>query len=261
MMSEAEPEPPANKTPLTYAQAVSKIDALWKQIRAFHQKRYMLSLRHAANLVGFWRFPVGWTWQEYDRWMEEQLPYELQAARLRHLDLQAPVYAPNDWVGRAEVCRMKEVEDYLLRFINRREVECAVYDDRGNAVQENFQHSVKWLNVRDSCIRYGREVGGCEVDALSLLDAIERHRKKRSRPPKYNWLAIERWVRNHIESDGLVASDSEIVGVVYEWYATRYGKDTMPTRSTLAEDVASLRREYQFPKTKSQFHEMQLRRR
>jgi hypothetical protein len=43
----------------------AKLDALWREIRRDTQQRWSISLRAAANIVGFCEFPVGWAWSEY----------------------------------------------------------------------------------------------------------------------------------------------------------------------------------------------------
>jgi len=210
------PESNTSKSSLTYDQTLIKIDAIWKQVRAYHQTEYLLTLRNAANLVGFWLFPVGWTWHEYERWLEEPLSYESKASKVRYLHLDLPnCPAANDRTScsRAEAYRMTQVEKYVLRFINRLEISNVLYDGEGNpsAFLENLRHSVKWLHVQGGYLRYGKRIAGCFVDALALLDVIDQARKEaKPKAAKYNWLVIERWVRNHIELRGTAESDSEI---------------------------------------------------
>jgi hypothetical protein len=263
-MLETEHDDPSSNPPLSYAQIRIQIDLLWKQIRGFHQTQSMLTVRNAANLVGFWRFPVGWTWQEYGRLLEQPLPYEKKAGSLHHANLDTQSCAHNECCSRAEAYRMTEVEAYLLRFINRNEVLSALFDEWGDGrpFRDQLCHSVKWVNVRAGYIRYRRRAG-CEIDALSLIDVIDKCRKEEtsSRPPTYNWFVIERWIRNHIERNGTAASDSEILRMVEDWYSAQYGKDVIPTRSTLARRISDLRTEYEFPITKSTFHRMQSKRR
>lgn len=54
----------------SYKTSRTQLDTLWKRIRGHTEGEYMLTLRAAANVVGLWLFPVGWTWAEFQRALE-----------------------------------------------------------------------------------------------------------------------------------------------------------------------------------------------
>ena len=71
---------------------------LWNEIRRYHKQQcWTARLRVAANLIGFWQFPVGWCWTEYKVLTEhDRTDYEKDAQQVSRCGLDPRRCESND---------------------------------------------------------------------------------------------------------------------------------------------------------------------
>lgn len=255
----------------TFAETTREISAAWKLIAADADQEYLQFLRSAANMVGFWKFPIGWSWQEippvtFRKKGEkiagfQQRPYEAKFANIRWHSSGNPDAATEDGKAaqkRATHYRQDVAKNNLLRLINMKGIRHILrdMDDKERIFPANYV--VSDLDLRTSSIVISDKRMGCSIDVLGVLEYIreqrsteERNRKKQN---QYNWFAIERYIRNIFETEGTAATNADFEDRVYNWHSKQsQSVDEEPTRSTLHDHLRLLRTEYDHPINKRPF--------
>jgi hypothetical protein len=243
---------------------------LWKEIRLYHsQQHWNARLRVAANLIGFWQFSVGWCWTEYKAITEDdRTHYENEAKQKARCGLSARLLdSSNNEAQKGSEARLngrrhrrKQVEKTLQRLIEREEIKLyrrklvfpeATHDPfLGPMIaRQTDPYERLLLHISESSI--GSPIWRrtfCEVDALNLLDWIVAQTETRGRRPIYNWLKVERWCRDEIETRGIPESAASLAGKAIDAYSSEFQKDTIPDTKHAEEIASRLLHEYATPK-------------
>jgi hypothetical protein len=243
---------------------------LWNEIRLYHgQQHWNARLRVAANLIGFWQFPVGWCWTEYKViTQDDRTLYESEAKQKARcgLDVRPSASNKNEEQKGSEAklngrrYRRKQVEQSLQRLIEREEIK--LY--RGKLVFPEARHDpflgpmmARQIDPYERLLLHieASSIGSpiwkrtyCEVDALNLLDWIVKQIEARGRPPIYNWLKFERWCRDEIEVNGIPPTRASLAEKAMIAYSSEFRKDTIPDKKQAEQTVSRLLQEYSTPK-------------
>jgi hypothetical protein len=244
------------KTPRgAHAISKTKLDALWKEICIdADSSRYFLKLRAAANIIGFCEFPVGWSWSEYERYRYE-VPrlYEDRAKNIRYLGIKPDIKKQTSSGKKAQknaaAFRKHKVEAFLNRLIVRAEVAVKLFDhdERGHTPNEKLTLDPQTtFNIEHSS--YGWMDGyqwSCVLDGIELTQLLDGRRWKGERCTSYDWLLIERHIRNFFETFGSPKTNEQIFQyVLAECEGSEAANE--PTHSTLRDLISDLREEYEF---------------
>jgi hypothetical protein len=173
-------------------------------------------------LIGFWRFPVGWSWTEIRPPQEaEILPYEPRAKDMAKLGLHPPRLSSEEMSKtafgeaaklRGQRHRREQISRALYGLIERQQV--LVFPERlvfpetiGNANELSRgldpQERLKiWIAESQIGARLWTR-RRCKIDVSQIIERILSDVETRGRRPQYDWLKIERWCRNYIELVGL----------------------------------------------------------
>jgi hypothetical protein len=220
-------------------------------IRAEAERRYSISPRAAANIIGFCEFPAGWSWSEYKKDLNEQPQvYEAKAARIRFLDTE-PLEPQND-LGReaeqnAQAFRRRHVEHLLNRMIVREEIRASIFDDEGleHLPSEKLRRDLRSrISIEKSAFGFDAWLFPCLIDAPDLTKLMENERWKGEREKSHDWLLIERRIRNAFDTFGLPRTDQEVFDYILEIQSDKGEHE--PTVSTLRNLISDLRAEYEF---------------
>lgn len=239
---------------------ISKLpfSALWNEIRAYHDEHWKVRFRVAANLIGFWSFPVGWTWEEYPADTEDdRAVYEIRAKGLSHCGLERPAEMTSTGesaVRTGQKHRRKHVERFLVRRIARQEIRFykgslvfpQALEESGKTEAEFDVRDLLRVRIRES--QLGARLWTrrhCELDAIQLLDHILALTETRGRPPHHDWLKIERWCRDQIEQQGLPVETTRLSNLAAEWYSNQFSTSNEPEKKALDELVTRLKHEYE----------------
>ena len=232
-----------------------KFRKLWAEIIDASDEHWSLNLRSCANLIGLCYYPVGWNWTEYVRPRNED-PYPWEKKAQKALSLIEPLgkNTPKGLQARKQgnEFRRIKVERHLLRFIKRKEILLTYYDHRMQGFElgdrMRLDETLKF-NVVASSIGYNDLKNGdafyCSVDTKSLLTALETKKHWETKAGPFDWLLIERYVRELYEDFGKPKTQEDYFQKVVQWHADRAVKEEKePTASTLRELISNLHIEY-----------------
>ena len=227
----------------------AKLDAL---ICVDAQSRYSISLRVAANIIGFCEFPVGWSWSEYKpHQFERTHEYEKKARQVRLLgiepDLTIQTRDGKAAENKAAAFRRRHVERYLQRLISREEIRLTLFDAhaQGHTASEEIRlHPGTQIYVETSSYGFPGCLWSGSLDAIDLTRIMGERRWHNERGKSHDWLVIERHVRSYVETLGLPKFDQAIFDHVLATLAKTTAIDSEPTTSTLRALIAELRIEY-----------------
>jgi hypothetical protein len=238
---------------------------LWNEIRLYHkQQHWDAPLRVAANLIGFWQFPVGWCWTEYKSFSEHDgTNYEAKAKQQARCGLGLPRSTPDKSGSEANQngrrYRRRLVERALLQLIERKVVRVyrrrRLYSEGKNEPdfvplgQIEPNQELRKLSVERSTIGFTLSMNEYRVvDALDLMDGLASQIETRGRPLKHNWLKFERWCRDEIEATGNPKSGASLADKGMIAYSKDLPKNTIPNKTKAEEITSKLIREYADPK-------------
>jgi hypothetical protein len=201
-----------------------------------------------VNIIGFCEFHVGWSWLEYRLGRFEKLrPYEDDAKRAVLLNIDNDNVEPTKQGQianeRAKAFRKNHVHRFLNRLLLRKEVGVMLYDEYGDGstLDDKLRFSSgTQLFIEESGFGFPDLRRACRIDAihLTLLMAERRWRERRSK--KYDWLNIERRVRNYFETYGCPKRKED----VYDAVMRQLSVD--PPASELKVRMADLRAQYEY---------------
>jgi hypothetical protein len=220
-------------------------------IRAEAERSYAISPRAAANIVGFCEFPIGWSWSEYEKHLNERPQvYEEKAARIRFLNTEP--FEPQNNLGReaeqnAQAFRRRRIEHLLNRMIVREEIRMTVFDEEGlgHLSSEKLRRDLRSrISIEKSAFGFDDWLFPCLIDAPDLTKLMENERWKGEREKSHDWLVIERRIRNVFETFGLPRTDQEVFDYILEIQSDKGEHE--PTVSTLRNLISDLRAEYEF---------------
>jgi hypothetical protein len=179
--------------------------------------------------------------------------YENRAKNTRYLgvkpDTKQQTSSGKKAQKNAEEFRKRRVEDFLNRLIARAEVAVKLFDDdnQGHTPTERLTLDPQTaFNIERSS--YGW-MGGyqwyCTIDGIELTKLLDGRRWKDTRGRSYDWLLIERHIRNFFETFGPPKTNEEIFKHVLQIPQADEAVNE-PTNSTLRSDISDLRAEYEF---------------
>lgn len=201
-------------------------------------------------------YPVGWNWAEYQLVKySKTYPWEKKAKKVRHFD--AALNEPQVTEGsvalqNGAIARRDRIERLLMRMIKRKEIIVTIYDHRmqGYELGDKMRLDATFkLNVESGIVGFNELTNGdawdCCVDTKSLLTTLENTRAWETKAGPFDWLKIERYVRDLYETHGVPTTQSSYVSLVNEWHGLLFEDDQIePTRSTLNEMISKLHAEY-----------------
>lgn len=220
---------------------------VWREIETYHEKHWEIRLRPAANLIGYFLFPVGWHWAEFRPLTEgDKMPYEKVAreASSQGLPLKPPIRQPalKRWqVGRTY--RLNAATEYLEKLFVRDGLKHFCHSVRNPAIRNRDACPVPrslnrsdFLRIRVADSTVGRltsEQFDLTVDAKGLVSLLIEATETRGAPNKHNLLEVERWCRNHLERNtGLLKETSNLratlINGVWDWQGEAYPEPAGP---------------------------------
>ena len=226
-----------------------KLDGIWRQICADADRRDCLTLRAAANIIGFCEFPLGWSWTEFKPWQFERIhDYEDKAKVTRTLSILLDKNKQNTKgkaaEGTAQVFRRRHVEQMLARLIGRDAVRAIIYDERNNGslIDDKLRlaEGTK-IDVERSSYGFPDLRWHCTIDAINLTKFMGERRWRHTRAKDRDWLIIERYIRVYFETYGCPDRKED----VYDAILANFSADKEPSSSMLKDAIADLRREYE----------------
>lgn len=220
---------------------------VWREIETYHEKHWEIRLRPAANLIGYFLFPVGWHWTEFRPLKEkDKIPYE-QVARetsRQGLPLKRPIRQPalKRWQAG---CRFRQnaAKEYLEKLLVRDGLKHFCHSVRNPALHNRDTRPVRRsLNRSDFSKMHvvGSTVGrltseqfDLTVDAKGLVSLLVAATETRGAPSKHNLLEVERWCRNHLElNTGLLKETSNLratlINRAWDWQGETYPEPAGP---------------------------------
>ncbi len=234
---------------------------VWREIKAYHEKHWEIRLRPAANLIGYFLFPVGWHWTEFRPLTEEdKMPYE-QVARetsRQGLPLKLPIRQPalKRWQA-GRTYRLCAATEYLEKLLVREGLKYFSHSVRNPALRNRDARTVTrslnrsdFSNIRvlDSTVgRLTSEQFDLTVDAKGLVSLLIEATETRGAPNKHNLLEVERWCRNHIERNTELLRDTAkpkavLINAASDWQGETHPEPAGPDQ--IRPIVDRLLREY-----------------
>ena len=217
------------------------------------ERRYSISPRAAANIIGFCEFPVGWSWREYGKHLNERpQSYEKKAAQVRFLGTEfQTVQKPAGKLAGANAgaFRRRQVERLLNRMIVRSEIGVTIFDEHGQGHSPSAKlrlHPGSRIHVEEAAFGFKGCLWDCKIDAVDLTKLMHGQRWKDEREKNHDWLQIEGLIRNAFEAFGLPKTDQEVFDYILAIQAEVDETNHEPTNSTLRTLIADLRAEYEF---------------
>lgn len=226
------PPDPINKTPFP---------EVWRTIKQYHQEEWEIRLRPAANLVGYFLFPVGWHWTEYraltdvDTTLYEQ--YVRSNSELGFPFKRTRRSPASRRYKAAQKFRKDKVEQHIRKNLVRGEVRYSAGRMKNlhlrnptakplnrDLVREDFEILEIEHSTVGRLLSYQIEV---HVDAEELIKDLVGRVETRGADPKYNLLKIERWCRSQLETNSPTLSEqnnlkSTLIKAACDWYAKIY---------------------------------------
>src|SRR5215203_3673524 len=215
-------------------ETLQQFEALWNAIKQISDDQFALTLREAANVIGFALFPVGWIWDEYPCARGQALTdIERKAQELGLLGIPDGATSKNNMSGAVKAIRAgtsfrrNAVEKLLRRLIYRGEIRVIVTDSTGRRRhlpdQVRFDRTLS-LNVRRNEISVGHErkrvTWEFETDGIDLTKALEgRCAWKNKKVSQNDWFKLERFLRTQFEANGVPRTHDAYVTAAAEWWA------------------------------------------
>lgn len=186
---------------------------VWRKIRDHHKDHWEIRLRPAANLIGYYLFPVGWHWSEFKTLTKaDKAPYEKPARDISNqkILLKRPLRKPAlaCWkAGRSY--RKNAAKQYLEKILVRGDLKYFCGSMRNLALPNRGARPIKRtpnrtdfyeINVAYSTV--GQMISqqvDISIDANDLVELLIKSTETRGAPSKYGVWAIERWCRNQLE--------------------------------------------------------------
>lgn len=230
-----------------------KLDGIWRQICADADRRDSLTLRAAANIIGFCEFPLGWSWTEYNLGQfENSHGYEDDAKNSFTLgiDLQEVRRTPkgSDADIKGKQFRKERVEQLLERLIRRKEVGATIYDEQGygSSISDKLRQSAGTkIDVERSSYGLPDLRWHCTIDAIDLTKFLDVRRWKNKRAKDHDWLLIERNIRVYFETYGCPDRKEDVYDAILADFSVDKDLKDQPSPSMLKGAIADLRREYE----------------
>jgi hypothetical protein len=198
---------------------------VWRAVGRNVGDAYQLSLRDAANIVGFHTFPVGWSWIEYRlRPRAQARPYEETAANAARLGIPNNADQEPGGATAADISRQfrrRRTETLLHQIISRRRVELLLFNAEGRG------HFASDAEILDFTLRLNIERGGVTIrdhnfearlDGISLLDHLGP--PDTLRKGKHDWLLAERLLRDFVTTHGCASPAEHIMKICADTYST-----------------------------------------
>ncbi len=220
----------------------------------------------AANLIGFFEFPYGWTWDEYRSLSrEDSASYEENARKTLRDILTAETNTARDdrLITNAKHFRRHRAEHILRKAFDRGstriyEGSLAVPDapsEFGRKVQPLDAKDRQVFRIEESQIgfrQWSRRV--CLVDAIDLIEMLESSHEKRGTPKRFDHASIELWLRRSIEACGVPVNGAERIRALQEWYAAKLDREGRePPEKHCRETLTRLGKEYSYVKKNNTF--------
>lgn len=234
---------------------------VWREISDHHRDDWEVRLRPAANLIGYFLFPIGWHWTEYKpKTDQDKMPYELLAREASNLQipLQRPLVKPASTRRRAgQSYRKAQVWRYLQKILVRGEVWCSYGPTRNIALPKRSARPIERIptredfeDVRIDTSTVGRLISrqiDVKLDANELLDLLSKKIETRGAKPTYDLLKIERWCRDKLERNTPILKDAKnlratLIAAACDWHSETEIKPAGPDQ--VRPIVNDLLREY-----------------
>lgn len=216
---------------------------VWRRIKDFHKVHWDIRLRPGTNLIGYYLFPVGWHWSEFDsRTDEDQVPYEKEARQ--HSDQGIPLKRPvnkatNRMWKSGRTFRRHAAKSHLEKLLVRDELKCFCHSVRNPALPNRDPRPAtrnpnradfSRMSVADSTVgRLTSEKFDLTIDACMLVDLLITATETRGAPRKYNSLEIERWCRNELERNNSFLKEAsnlraQLIARACDWQGEKHLK-------------------------------------
>jgi hypothetical protein len=210
-------------------------------------------LRDAANIVGYHRYGLGWSWNEYELAKKATAPaHEAEARDLGHLGWPSITSSnPNGEQARLNAIssRTRFVKVRLHGFLSRQTVRLRLLgaDGRGHYATDRdildvtFKPNISRSNVviRDQPPEHARIDG---IDLLKSLELLPQGWDKKLY--RHDPFIVERLSRDFFESFGLDETNEKIMAWCSEQVGSSRSGKLLLTTSTFHELLKQLRLEY-----------------
>lgn len=225
----------------------AKFDAIWRDLRAECQHQRRINLSVAVNIIGFAKFPVGWSWTECPPKRDTRRPTAFSKAEtLGRLDIPSSDKSTRDGMRafrRGAAFRLNAVERELCQLIATQDMPAWLTDRNGDTheiVDEIRLHHDLFVDAKRSRVAFQDLHWHAETDALRLVDALDAECRWKTKTSKNDWLLVERMARECIEATGLPATQAQL----HEAVLDSLGAIDPPHRTEMLELLAPLMIEY-----------------
>jgi hypothetical protein len=212
----------------------------------------LLTLRDAANIIGFRSFPIGWAWTEFGLRKSAKIrPYEARARGTSQLGIAGVSSEPEGLIAVENAIRFrcKTVQRSLYRIISGMRVPLIIYnaDAHGRiAGEREALDQTLQLNVVDGNVSLHGYKEHAEIDGPKLIEHLDRVSAPwQTKIVKHGWLLAQRLARNVFEVHGCRFSDQEIIRQCRDQYTNIRVNSPDLDQSAYASLVATLRQEYE----------------
>ncbi|QCI98798.1 hypothetical protein [Agrobacterium larrymoorei] len=235
--------------------------SVWLTVREHHRDDWEIRLRPAANLIGYFLFPVGWHWSEFKALTDaDKMPYEGMAreASNQEIPLKRPLMKPASVRYRAAGDhRRNVVHSFLQKILVRGDVRYFHGPMRNIALPHRGSQPVNRPLARDDFeeVRIANSTVGrmisrqidVKVDAKDLIEHLIRQNETRGAPPAYDLNKIERWCRDQLERNAVLKDmtgelSATLINAASDWQGKIFTKPAGPDQ--IRPIVTRLLREY-----------------
>jgi hypothetical protein len=233
-------------------QTQRRFGQFWTTIEDDVRDHDWLSLREAANIIGFRSFPVGWTWAEFAlRKNAKAASYEAEGQAIFRMGVSrssTPDQEGQNAANNALRFRSKSARSLLYRLTSQKRVPLRLSDadaygriaSERELLDETLLFSITESTISVHGYKERAAVGGGQlIKALNSKTPIWK-----TKSPKHDWLLAERLTRDEFETVGCKPSDLTVIKQCRERYTQLRPNSPDLTQSTFAKLVADLRREF-----------------
>jgi hypothetical protein len=192
-------------------------------------------------LIGYYLFPVGWHWSEYEAHTDDdRMPYETEARQYSDQStiLKRPVNkATNRMWKNGRNFRRHAAKSHLEKLLVRDQLKSFCHSVHNPALpNRDPRPPTRSLNRSDfSKIRVATSTVGrltseqfdLTIDACMLIDVLISATETRGAPRKHNSLEIERWCRNQLERNNSFLTDAknlraQLIDIASDWQGRKH---------------------------------------
>lgn len=220
---------------------------VWREICDHHKDDWEIRLRPAANLIGYFLFPVGWHWTEFKALSNaDKKPYESLAREASNFEfplkrsLRKPATARRKT---ARKYRKAQVTGHLHKILMRSDVRYfhgpmrnIAAPNRDARPVERTLTSEDFADVRIEHSTVGRMISrqiDIKIDANDLIKHLKGEFETRGTKATYDLRKVERWCRDQLERNTPTLSSTTnlkatLLDAACDWHAEVASKSAGP---------------------------------